>query len=212
MKINSFVFNPFYENTYVLWDETKSCVIIDPGCYEKYEQEEIIGFIESEGLSVKYILNTHCHIDHVLGNYFLKDYFKCPLWIPEHEVASHQSVVAYAPQWGIQNFTLAEPDALIKEGQKIVFGNSSCKVIEAPGHSPGHQLFYFEKEAVVLGGDVLFRQSIGRTDLPGGNHTQLLTNIKEKIYTLPDPVVVYPGHGSETTVGFEKKNNPFVKG
>ena len=212
MKIKSFVFNPFYENTYVLWDDSKACVIIDPGCYEKYEREEIIGFIESEGLAVKYILNTHCHIDHVLGNYFLKDHFKCPLWIPENEVATYQSVVAYAPQWGIKNFTMAEADKLMKEGESIAFGNSTCKVIEAPGHSAGHQLFYFETEGVLMGGDVLFRQSIGRTDLPGGDHAQLIRNIQEKVYILPEQTTVYPGHGPETTIGYEKLNNPFVKG
>jgi hydroxyacylglutathione hydrolase len=212
MKIKSFVFNPFYENTYLLWDDTKECVIIDPGCYEKFERDEIIGFIEKEKLTVKYILNTHCHIDHVLGNYFLKEHFKCPLWIPENEIAGYRSVEAYAPRWGIQNFTLAEPDALMKETQTITFGNCTCTVIEAPGHSPGHQLFYFKTEEVLIGGDVLFRQSIGRTDLPGGDHAQLLKNIKEKIYTLPEQITVYPGHGEETTIAFEKKHNPYVKG
>ncbi|MFY0601169.1 MAG: MBL fold metallo-hydrolase [Cyclobacteriaceae bacterium] len=211
MKIKSFVFNPFYENTYLLWDDSMECIIVDPGCYEKHERDEIISFIESEKLNVKLILNTHCHIDHVLGNYYMKDYFKCSLWIPENEALSYEAVTAYAPQWGIQNYTKGEPDSLIKEGQNIGFGKVNCKVIEAPGHSPGHQVFYFEKESMLIGGDVLFKQSIGRTDLPGGDHEQLIQNIKEKIYTLPDSTTVFPGHGPETTVGFEKVNNPFVK-
>lgn len=211
MEIKSFVFNPFYENTYLLWDDTKECVIIDPGCYEKYERDEIMGFIKDEGLKVKFIINTHCHIDHVLGNYYLKDYFKCPLFVPENEVTTYEAVGVYAPQWGIQSYTKGEPDSFIKENEILQFGNVSFKVIEAPGHSAGHQVFYFENEKTLIGGDVLFRQSIGRTDLPGGNHEMLLKNIKEKIYTLPKETIVYPGHGPETTVGFERENNPFVK-
>jgi hydroxyacylglutathione hydrolase len=105
MEIKSFVFNPFYENTYLLWDETLECIIIDPGCYEKFERDELIGFIKDNGLKVMYIINTHCHIDHVLGNYFIKDHFKCPLLIPENEVATYEAVTAYSPQWGIQNYT-----------------------------------------------------------------------------------------------------------
>lgn len=211
MEIKSFVFNPFYENTYLLWDDSLECVIVDPGCYEKFEREEIISFIEKKKLNVKLILNTHCHIDHVLGNYYLKDYFKCPLWIPENETSNYESVTAYSPQWGIQNYTKGEPDFLMKENQLITFGSIKGYTIEAPGHSPGHHVFYFKKNDLLIGGDVLFKGSIGRTDLPGGDHEQLLKNIKEKLYILPEDTIVYPGHGPETTIGFEKSNNPFVK-
>lgn len=211
MEIKTFVFNPFYENTYILWDDSLECIIVDPGCYEKYECNEVLEYVSSKKLNVKLILNTHCHIDHVLGNYFLKDKFKCPLWIPENEVATYEAVSAYGPQWGIHNFTKAEADFLIPEGLIINFGSSQCKVIEAPGHSAGHQVFYFEKENTLIGGDVLFKNSIGRTDLPGGNHDQLLENIKKKIYALPKETIVYPGHGEHTTIGHEMTNNPFVK-
>ncbi|WP_258102560.1 MBL fold metallo-hydrolase [Marinoscillum sp. MHG1-6] len=212
MNIKSFVFNPFYENTYLLWDETKEAIIIDPGCYEKYERDELIGFVASEDLKVVKIVNTHCHVDHVLGNYYLKDHFKCPLWIPENEAANYESVSVVASRYGIHGYTKGEPDELMKEGDTLKVGNEECSIIEAPGHSPGHQLFYFQNEKVLIGGDVLFRQSIGRTDLPGGDHDTLLNNIKQKVYTLPEDTVVYPGHGPETTIGFEKVNNPFVRG
>ncbi|MEP0366797.1 MAG: MBL fold metallo-hydrolase [Cyclobacteriaceae bacterium] len=211
MKIKSFVFNPFYENTYLLIGDENECIIIDPGCYEKYERDEIIGFIEGEGLKVKFILNTHCHIDHVLGNYYLKDHFGCELWIPENEVANYEAVSAYSPQWGIQQYTKGETDRLIKEGETIEISGVKMQVLEAPGHSPGHQVFYCKEHNILIGGDVLFKQSIGRTDLPGGDHQLLLQNIREKLYTLPDETTVFPGHGPETTIGFEKINNPFVK-
>lgn len=211
MKIKSFVFNPFYENTYLLIGDENECIIIDPGCYEKYERDEIIGFIEGENLKVKIILNTHCHIDHVLGNYYLKDHFGCELWIPENEVANYEAVSAYSPQWGIQQYTKGEPDRLIKEGETIEISGIKMQVLEAPGHSPGHQVFYCKEQSILIGGDVLFKQSIGRTDLPGGDHQLLLHNIREKLYTLPDDTTVFPGHGPDTTIGFEKKNNPFVK-
>lgn len=210
MEIKSFVFNPFYENTYLIWDEDLCAVIIDPGCYEKEERQEITDFIKKKKLDVKVILNTHCHVDHVLGNYWLKEYLGCPVWIPENEVATLKAVEAYAPQWGITQYTPAVPNRLLAEGDELEIGRLRFQIIEVPGHSEGHQVFYAKQQKVLIGGDVLFRESIGRTDLPGGNHEQLLKNIREKIYTLPEQTVVYPGHGPSTTVGHEKKHNPFV--
>ncbi len=211
MNIQSFVFNPFYENTYVLWDDTQEAIIVDPGCYEKYEQEELLGFIRLKKLEVKLILNTHCHIDHVLGNYWATEAFKCPLWIPENELSSFKAVTTYAPNWGVTRYTEAEVNQLVKEFDNIQFGNVMLTAIEAPGHSPGHLVYYWPKGHILVGGDVLFKGSIGRTDLPGGNHDLLLQNIREKIYTLPGETVVYPGHGPSTTVEFERKSNPFVR-
>lgn len=211
MEIKSFVFNPFYENTYVLWDDTHEAVIIDPGCYEKYERDELIAFVKEKGLVVKAIVNTHCHIDHVLGNYFMKSEFNCPLYIPEGEESSYRAVKAYAPQWGIQQYTEAEPDVLMENEGVLSFGNTSLEKIYAPGHSPGHLVFFHKEEKRLIGGDVLFAGSIGRTDLPGGNHEELLTNIREKLYVLPDETEVFPGHGPTTTIGKEKTSNPFVQ-
>lgn len=212
MEIKSIVFNPFYENTYVLWDNTGEGIIVDPGCYEDYEQKELLDFVKNQKLNITAIVNTHCHIDHVLGNYWIKEALKCPLWLPEGELEVFRAVAAYAPQWGIQQYTEATPDKLLHENDTITFGNTTLKAIACAGHSPGHLVFYHGQEAKLIGGDVLFRESIGRTDLPRGNHGQLLTNIKAKIYTLPEETTVYPGHGPSTTIGHEKQNNPFVKG
>ena len=211
MHIKSFVFNPFYENTYVVSATNGEALIFDPGCYEEFEIAEICDYIQSEKLQIKAIVNTHCHIDHVLGNEVLKKKFNCPLLIPENEIDVFNAVVAYAPQWGITGYQHSEVDEQLSGGDNLSLAECSFLMVEVPGHSPGHLIFYEESEKVVIGGDVLFRESIGRTDLPGGNHDDLLRNIKEKVYTLPEEVTVYPGHGPVTTIGYEKVNNPFVK-
>ena len=212
MQIKSFVFNPFYENTYVLSSEKGNCLIFDPGCYEDYEVEELKEYIHMNDLKVQAIINTHCHIDHVLGNDVLKQTFKVPLKIPKNEDEVFRSVPAYAPQWGMAGYRHAEVDEYLNEGEDLVLDEIVMKLIEVPGHSPGHLMFYMEEEKLMIGGDVLFRESIGRTDLPGGNHDDLLRNIQEKVYTLPEDVQVLPGHGPATTIGHEKQYNPFVKG
>lgn len=210
MEVKSFVFNPFYENTYVLWDKTNEAVIVDPGCYESFEREELTGFIRGKSLKIKAVVNTHCHIDHVLGNYAMKTAYNCPLWIPENELDIFRAVTAYAPQWGIQQYTEAQPDVLLKETDTIRFGQTELQIISTPGHSPGHLVFYHAAKGMLIGGDVLFRESIGRTDLPGGDHATLINNIRTKLYTLPGATVVYPGHGPTTTIGHERVHNPFV--
>jgi glyoxylase-like metal-dependent hydrolase (beta-lactamase superfamily II) len=212
MNIKSFVFNPFYENTYVISSNDKNAFIFDPGCYEDFEINEICQYIDEQQLNVKAIVNTHCHIDHVLGNKTLKEKFNCPLMIPKREEEIFNAVVTYAPQWGITNYQHAEVDKFLLEKGSLQLDEVTFSLIEVSGHSPGHLIFYEESEQTIIGGDVLFRESIGRTDLPGGNHDELLTNIREKVYTLPEEVTVYPGHGPETTIGYEKKYNPFVKG
>lgn len=211
MEIQSFVFNPFYENTYVLWDDTLEGIVIDPGCFEKYEFEELKEFIESKGINLKAIVNTHAHIDHVLGNYELSQHYDIPIWMPGGEMEVLRAVVAYAPQWGIQNYTHAEPSKMLSEDDTISFGHTELAIIYAPGHSPGHFIYYHKNQDVVIGGDVLFRESIGRSDLPGGNHQQLLDSIRQKLYTLPTETIVYPGHGPQTTIGHEQSHNPFIR-
>ncbi|WP_420316745.1 MBL fold metallo-hydrolase [Ekhidna sp.] len=212
MKIKSFVFNPFYENTYVVSSDSSNCLIFDPGCYEDYEIAELKEYIHMNDLKVKAIINTHCHIDHVLGNDVLKLAYKVPLKIPVNEKEVFNAIPAYAPQWGMSGYRHAEVDDYLKADEDLVLDEISMKLIEVPGHSPGHLMFYIEDEKIIIGGDVLFRESIGRTDLPGGNHEDLLRNIQDKVYTLPDDVEVLPGHGPSTTIGHEKRNNPFVKG
>lgn len=209
LKIRKFEFNPFQENTYVLYDETKECVVVDPGCYEKDEEEELDAFIKSEGLKVKMLLNTHCHVDHVLGNWYVKNRYGVKLLIHPSDEVVLRAVKVYAPNYGMHNYHDTEPDGFLKENELIRFGNQELKILFVPGHAPGHVAFYDEKTRQLVSGDVLFHNSIGRTDLPGGNYETLISSIHRMIFTLPDDVVVYPGHGPETSVGFEKRTNPF---
>jgi hydroxyacylglutathione hydrolase len=209
INIQSFVFNAFQENTFVLYDETKDCIVIDPGCYDEAERGELVDFIRQHGLKVTLLLNTHCHVDHVLGNFFIKEKFKTSLLIHASDEPVLRAVKAYAPSYGLYQYQETLPDAYLKEGDTVKFGNQVLEVIFVPGHSPGHIAFYNKENKVLIGGDVLFYNSIGRTDLPGGNFDVLIKSIHQKLFTLPDDVKVYPGHGPETTIGFEKRTNPF---
>jgi hydroxyacylglutathione hydrolase len=210
MKIQSFTFNPFSENTYVLWDDTLECVIIDPGCYEKHEELQLENFISDNKLKPVALLNTHCHIDHILGNYFVAKKYALTPKINPIEKQVMDAVKSYAHVYGINYTPSPDPDLSLNDNDVITFGNTSLRLILAPGHSPGSICFYNEAEKILIGGDVLFLESIGRTDLPGGNHDQLLRSIRERIFTLPPEVKVYAGHMDPTTVGHEIKHNPFL--
>ena len=209
ITIRSFVFNAFQENTYIISDETKECVIVDPGCYEVHEKNELSDYILENQLSVKMLLNTHCHIDHILGNEFVKQKYGCKLYLHKTEVFVLNAQKILAAHYGFNLYQPATPDDYLSEGDVVEFGTQKFSVLFVPGHSPGHIAFYNEKEKVVVAGDVLFLNSVGRTDLPGGNHNTLIDSIHKKLFTLPDDVTVYPGHGSETTIGVEKRTNPF---
>lgn len=209
MFIQRFEFNPFQENTYVLYDDSRQCIIVDPGCIEKEEQFELTSFIEAHELEVTKLVNTHCHVDHVLGNAFIKKRYGVQLFIHPLEVPVLKAVSAYAPAYGFFQYEETTADAFIQEGEKVDFGKTSLQILFVPGHSPGHIAFYDESAGQLISGDVLFYNSIGRTDLPGGNFDVLLKSIREKLFNLPDDVTVYCGHGQETTIGFEKKTNPF---
>jgi hydroxyacylglutathione hydrolase len=212
MNITCLTFNPFQENTYLLHDDTKECIVIDPGCYEQAEHQELKRFIEKNDLKVVRLLNTHCHIDHVLGNKFVADTYGVELEIHEKELEILRAVPVYAPNYGFQMYSGMEASTkYLQEGDTIKFGNTELKILFAPGHAPGHVVFYSEPDQVCIGGDVLFKGSIGRTDLPGGDFDTLITSIRTTLFTLPDETVVYPGHGPETTIGYEKKYNPFLR-
>lgn len=210
IHIQTFTFNAFAENTYVLYDETGACVIIDPGCYEKHEKKKLQDFILRQELQVKYLLNTHCHIDHVLGNAFVKHTYKVDLYIHRSDEQVLRAVESYAPSYGFAQYEATLPEHFLEEGDTINFGNASLVVLFVPGHAPGHVAFYSQEQQFVIGGDVLFQNSIGRTDLPGGNFNTLINSIRTKFFTLPDDVTVYPGHGGSTAIGMEKKYNPFL--
>ncbi|HYI79042.1 MAG TPA: MBL fold metallo-hydrolase [Chryseolinea sp.] len=209
ITIQSFVFNAFQENTYIISDDTKECAIVDPGCYEEHEKKELSDYILENQLSVKMLLNTHCHIDHILGNEFVKQKYGSKLYLHKTEVFVLNAQKILAAHYGFNLYQPAAPDNYLNEGDSIEFGTQKFSVLFVPGHSPGHIAFYSEKEKVVLAGDVLFLNSVGRTDLPGGNHNTLIDSIHKKLFTLPDDVTVYPGHGNETTIGVEKRTNPF---
>ncbi len=209
MVIKQFVFNAFSENTYVVYDDTKECIVIDPGCYEPDEKELLKKYIEDNDLIVKMLINTHCHIDHVLGNNFVKNEYGVELTIHKLDLETLKANEVVAPMYGFQGFEFAEADNFIEEGEKIKFGNSYFDVIFVPGHSRGHIALINEEEKICIGGDVLFRQSVGRTDLPGGDFDTLMDSIKNKLFRLADDMTVYCGHGADTSIGYEKKYNPF---
>ena len=209
IQVKSFTFNPFLENTYVVFDDSKEAIIIDPGCYENYEKEMLDLFISENSLEVKRLINTHCHIDHVFGNHHIKSKYGVKLEIHENDIATLKSVEVYAPNYGFQHFDSTEADKFIKEGDVIEFGQSAFDIIFVPGHAPGHTALVNREQKICLSGDVLFRESIGRTDLPGGDFDTLIKSIHEKMFILSDDVIVYSGHGPETTIGHEKVYNPF---
>jgi hydroxyacylglutathione hydrolase len=210
LKIKSFVFSPIQENTYLLYDGFNNCAIIDPGCYFDAEKEQLTQFIKQSGLQAKMLLNTHCHLDHIFGNKYIAETYQLKPQIHANE----KVVLEYATTSGLMynlpfdNYT--GEFVFLKGGDKILLGEDELEVIEAPGHSPGHICFYCKAQNFLIGGDVLFNRSIGRTDLPGGNHEQLIKNIKEKLLVLPDATVVYSGHGPATTIGAEKRENPYL--
>ena len=209
-EVKSFTFNPFQENTYVLYDETKECVIIDPGCYTIEEKKELESFIAKENLKPVKLLLTHGHIDHILGNNFVTGKYKLDIEMHEQDVALLKAALTYGEMWGIRCEPSPEAKTLLKEGDKIIFGNTTLEIFFTPGHSLGSICFYNRKDNFVIGGDVLFNGSIGRTDLPGGDFDTLIRSINEKLFPLDDATKVYSGHGPHTTIGHERKSNPFL--
>jgi glyoxylase-like metal-dependent hydrolase (beta-lactamase superfamily II) len=211
LNVKAFTFNPVEENTYVLYNEKNQCCIIDPGCYFPEERDGLKTFIEKTGLQPVLLLNTHCHLDHVFGNKFIHDEWGLKLHIHEKE----KQVLDFAPisaeMWQLPFDNYDEELVFIKEGEKIKLGDDKMDILFTPGHSPGHVCFYHEPGDFVIGGDVLFNGSIGRTDLPGGDFDTLINSIQTQLFTLPDETKVYPGHGPVTSIGFEKINNPFFK-
>ncbi len=210
LQIKRFVFNPFQVNTYVVYDETKKCVIIDAACSEPSEEELLSTFIAENQLTPVHILNTHNHIDHILGNAFVSEKYSLPITAHADGGRYLSNAFAHAQSFGLNLTKIAEPTVKIADGDWISFGNRRLKVLSAPGHADGSVCFYDETTPMVIAGDVLFYQSIGRTDLPGGDYDLLKESIWGKLFVLPEETIVYPGHGPETTIGSEKISNPFV--
>jgi glyoxylase-like metal-dependent hydrolase (beta-lactamase superfamily II) len=208
-QIKDFTFNPMQENTYILYNEFKECIIIDPGCYDHSEKKELQTFIKDNYLEPKFLLNTHCHLDHIFGNKFIAEEYTLKLHTHKLEEGILQMAATQGLMFNLPFDNYAGEIIHLQEGEEISLREDKLEIIFVPGHSPGSICFYCAKQNFIIGGDVLFKDSIGRTDLPGGSHQGLLKNIQEKLFILPDNVIVYPGHGPKTTIGQEKKTNPF---
>ncbi len=210
IQIKSFTFGSFAENTYILYDETREAIIVDPGAYETQEHQQILDFVKTNALKPVGIYNTHAHIDHVLGVERIKTHYAIPFALHRLDEPLLKAVKTYAPNYGFPAFAEPAVERWLEAGDTVSFGNSVLRVIFVPGHAPGHVAFVSDDRRFVIGGDVLFRQSIGRTDLPGGSMATLLDSIRTQLFTLPDDYTVYAGHMEPTTIGFEKKHNPFL--
>lgn len=203
-------FNVFQENTYLVYDATGECIIFDPGCSNLAEKQQLVSTISRLQLRPVRLINTHAHIDHILGNRFVADTYGLELEIHADEVNMLRQASQVAAFYGIDYPEVSpEPGRFIASGDLITFGETSLEARYTPGHSPASLSFYCPDSRFVIAGDVLFRDSIGRTDLPGGNEALLLKSIREQLFILPDEVVVYPGHGPKTTIGYERRHNPF---
>jgi hydroxyacylglutathione hydrolase len=210
LQIKSFVFNPIQENTYILFNEQKECLIIDPGMYFEEEKEAMQNFIIENNLIPKGLLNTHCHLDHVFGNKFIAETYNLTLQIHKGEKPVLDFAPVVALQYNMPFDNYAGDFIYLKEGDTIKLNNDVLTIIEAPGHSPASICFYCKQQNFIIGGDVLFQRSIGRTDLPGGDYETLISNIRNKLLILPDETKVYSGHGDVTTIGEEKRYNPYL--
>jgi len=211
MKIKTFEFNPIAENTYVVYDETKECVIIDAGNFFPDENEVLLNFILDNDLIVKHLLNTHLHFDHIFGNVFIKEQFGVKAKAHRADQFLVDNMPAQMRLYGFKEVDeVPEIGSYLEENDTVEFGNQKFIVLHIPGHSPGSIVYYSPTGNCVFVGDVLFRGSIGRTDLAGGNYKELITGIRTKLLTLPIDTVIYPGHGAITTIGEEKRNNPFL--
>lgn len=210
LNIKKFTFNPVEVNSIVLWDETFECVLIDPACYYPEEEQQLKQFIESHQLKPVKLLNTHGHFDHLMGNGFVEKTWGLNSEIHQDDDFLVQRAETQAMKFGIEMPAPPSSGGFLTDGELIRFGNSELKVIHVPGHSPGGVAFFSEEDQLLISGDILFFRSIGRTDLPMGNFNLLVSGIKEKLMILDDKVKVYCGHGPETTIGSEKRNNPYL--
>lgn len=209
MQIDRLVFSPFEVNTYIISDKSKECIIIDPACNNKQEQEYLVKFISDKDLKPVKLINTHCHLDHVFGNKFVCDTYDLKTEASKEEEFNLNNAAGAAKLYGVQMETPYPVKTFIKEGDKIKFGFSELDILHVPGHTSGSLVFFNDDEKFAIVGDVLFNGSIGRTDLPGGDYDTLISQIKTKLFKLNDATMVWPGHGPQTTILKEKESNPF---
>ena len=211
ITIQDFCFSAFQENTYVLYNELKEAIIIDPGCYTRIEEKVLTDFIRKENLKPILLLNTHCHLDHVFGNNYVSETYGLTAHIHPNEQIVLDRLPEAAAKWGVPTDAYKGPIQYIQEGEMIQFGTDQFKVLLTPGHSPGSVCFYHAEQDFMIGGDLIFKDGVGRTDLPGANPSDLIKSIREQIFPLPDSLTIYSGHGPATTWGREKEYNPYIK-
>jgi glyoxylase-like metal-dependent hydrolase (beta-lactamase superfamily II) len=211
IHIQQFTFNAFMVNTYLLWDESLEAILIDPACHDEEEQEQLAEVIKKQNLTLVRNLNTHCHIDHVLGNDFISTKYGInPEYHPGSVIFFH-TMKEIGSSFGYSVKNIPKPRRFLEDGETILWGSSSLQVLYTPGHADGSVCFYNAPDGFVITGDVLFKDTIGRTDLPTGDFDLLMKSIKSRLFSLPEDTIVYPGHGPETTVGYEMRNNPFIR-
>lgn len=209
MEIYRLVFSPIEVNTYILSDRSNDCAIIDCGCYDRSEFDELVRFIEDKKLNPVLLLDTHCHLDHVFGNSFMLEKFNLKALSSREDEVNRKRSVQQAAFFGLTMSEPPEPGEFITDGQVIKFGSTELTALHVPGHSAGSMAFYSEKNGCVFTGDALFAGSIGRSDLEGGDHATLITSILTRLFVLPPSTIVYPGHGSQTTIEKERMTNPY---
>jgi glyoxylase-like metal-dependent hydrolase (beta-lactamase superfamily II) len=212
LNLKRFLFSPFDENTYVIWDEaTLTSAVVDPGCQDESEENELSDFIDSMLLKIKYLINTHCHIDHIFGNVYVIKKYRPRFIIPEADLELLKMAPIQGKMFGVKVNISPAPDEFLEEDKPIELGESKLTCLFTPGHTPGEFCLYSEEAKLCLSGDVLFYEGIGRTDLWGGSLPVLLKSIKEKLFVLPEDTVIYPGHGEKSTIGHEINYNPFLR-
>lgn len=210
LKIDVLIFNPFQENTYILSDETGECVVVDAGNYGPAEDRRLAEFVTAKSLKPVLAINTHGHVDHILGVGFAKKHFGIPFGLHQADTFLVESAQTHGALYGFNVGEVPVIDFDLSEMPRIEFGNSVLRIIETPGHTPGHVCFYHEESKTLLTGDTLFRESIGRTDLPGGDYSWIMRSILDRIMPLGGDVSIYPGHGPSSTLGHEALYNPFI--
>ena len=212
IKVKTFVFNPFQVNSYIVNNHDGEAYIIDAACSDNKEREQLLHYIEKQEIRIKALINTHCHVDHLLGIEYLRKRLEVPFYCCEDDQFLINTSVAQGNLFGLSVEEPSNPDQYIHEKDLLSIGDQKIKIFHVPGHSPGSLVFYFEEDSLLFTGDVLFLGSIGRTDLPGGDYHELIEGIRGKLLSLDDQVTVFPGHGPTTTIGQERRFNPFLQG
>lgn len=210
MEIKTFHFNPIMVNTYILSDETGEAIIVDPGNCQTYEDEQIREYVASRNLKIKYIINTHPHIDHIAGNPWCVAEYHPELLMHEAGMSIYNKAYAYAVAFGLSIDSMPQPDRYLREGDEVLFGNQRLKVFYTPGHCDGSICLYSAENKLIITGDLIFEMCVGRSDLPTGNEALLQQSIQTAIFTLEDDVTILSGHGGPTTVGQERRDNPYI--